>query len=222
MKKNLVFLVFYLFYGCTPIKSTAKDEKHQLELTLHEVQTNIDEIQHNISCFQTEIQILDSKINNQEKLTQKIKHDYFETSQNKIHLLTTKFELLEKKIKTFESNEFTLKKDLSSLTSHANETTTVLTQYNDKIKEIENQIFSQNRRLGEISKLKSTLDSIAKSIKQISNVEIPFTTYKVQAGDSLEKIAKKKGLSIDEIKKINNLQNDLIVVGQKLKVPKIK
>ena len=66
------------------------------------------------------------------------------------------------------------------------------------------------------------MDSIAKSIKQISNVEIPFTTYKVQAGDSLEKIAKKKGLSIDEIKKINNLQNDLIVVGQKLKLPNIK
>ena len=32
MKKILVFLVFYLFYACTPIKSTAKDEKHQLEI----------------------------------------------------------------------------------------------------------------------------------------------------------------------------------------------
>lgn len=44
-------------------------------------------------------------------------------------------------------------------------------------------------------------------------------TYTVQAGDSLYKIARKFNITINEIKRINGLNNNLLSVGQQLKVP---
>ena len=46
-----------------------------------------------------------------------------------------------------------------------------------------------------------------------------FTLYKVKPGDSLEKIARTHKISVEKIKKLNGLDQDLIVVGQELKIP---
>lgn len=46
------------------------------------------------------------------------------------------------------------------------------------------------------------------------------TKYTVQAGDSLWKISQKFGVSIDSIKRANNLTNDNILAGQVLIIPK--
>ena len=43
--------------------------------------------------------------------------------------------------------------------------------------------------------------------------------YQVQRGDSLYSIAKKFGVSVSSLKSANNLQNNLINVGQKLVIP---
>ncbi|MDQ6630340.1 MAG: LysM peptidoglycan-binding domain-containing protein [Verrucomicrobiota bacterium] len=45
------------------------------------------------------------------------------------------------------------------------------------------------------------------------------TSYTVQSGDSLSKIASKHGTTIKEIKSFNQLKTDQIRVGQKLKLP---
>ena len=44
------------------------------------------------------------------------------------------------------------------------------------------------------------------------------TVYTVKSGDNLSKIAKKYNVSVDYIRKKNNLKNDNLVVGQKLKL----
>ncbi|MCA9696190.1 MAG: LysM peptidoglycan-binding domain-containing protein, partial [Myxococcales bacterium] len=44
-------------------------------------------------------------------------------------------------------------------------------------------------------------------------------TYTVVAGDSLATIARKHGTSIDELRKLNEIEGSLIRVGQQLKVP---
>lgn len=44
-------------------------------------------------------------------------------------------------------------------------------------------------------------------------------SYTVVPGDSLWSIAKKFGTTVDEIKRLNNLTNDTILVGQVLKIP---
>ncbi|MCX7710851.1 MAG: SpoIID/LytB domain-containing protein [Clostridia bacterium] len=48
-----------------------------------------------------------------------------------------------------------------------------------------------------------------------------YTTYKVQSGDSLSKIAIKFGMTVDELKSVNQLASDLIRSEQVLKVKSI-
>ena len=54
----------------------------------------------------------------------------------------------------------------------------------------------------------------------VSNVEVPNKTvmHEVQSGESLAKIAKKYGTTVDLIKMSNHLKSDIIRVGQKLRV----
>jgi len=49
-----------------------------------------------------------------------------------------------------------------------------------------------------------------------------YIVYKVRPGDSLIKIAKKFGVSVREIKRVNKLKGNRIYVGQKLKIPVLR
>jgi hypothetical protein len=48
----------------------------------------------------------------------------------------------------------------------------------------------------------------------------PMTTYKVAAGESLWTIARKHGVTLNELKAANNMRSSLIRVGQVIKVPR--
>lgn len=200
--------------SCSPLKSSPNDEKHQLELTLHEVQTNLDDLRHDINCFQTELQILDGRIKYYENTLASLKQNDLEKHQAKIEQITLQIQTLERKWTSLEKIQQGDTKELQELSSHANETTAALSQFKDRIIELEQEIFSQNRRFDELAKLKGNIENLAKGLRGES-----FKLYKVKSGDSLEKIARQHKTSVEQIKKINSLPQDLIVVGQELKIP---
>lgn len=200
--------------ACSPLRSSPNDEKHQLELTLHEVQTNLDDLRHDTNCFQTELQILDGRIKYYENTLASLKQNDLEKHQARIEQISTQLQLLEKKWASLDKNQQGDGKELHELASHANETTAALAQFKDRIGELEQEIFSQNRRFDELAKLKGNIETLAKGLRIES-----FKLYKVKAGDSLEKIARLHKTSVEQIKKMNNLDQDLIVVGQELKIP---
>lgn len=46
------------------------------------------------------------------------------------------------------------------------------------------------------------------------------TTHKVRRGDNLSKIAKRYGVTVDALRKANNMAGDRLDAGQILKIPK--
>jgi len=72
---------------------------------------------------------------------------------------------------------------------------------------------------------KELAEAVIKSILEYKNIpyESPETvttdTYKVVAGDTLYSIANKLDTSVSELKKINNLGNNILSIGQILKIP---
>jgi LysM repeat protein len=58
-----------------------------------------------------------------------------------------------------------------------------------------------------------------KEVKPLPPPEPEYTVYIVQRGDYLAKISKKYNVTINSIKRLNNLKDDNIRIGQKLKLP---
>lgn len=205
MKKSLI-LASILLVGCSPLKTSPHDEKYQWELTLHEVQTNLDDLRHDTNCFETEIQILDSRIKCFENALANLKQQEIEKQQVRIDQIAHQLQLLDRKWTAFEKKQETAKVNVDQLVGHAKETEVALSQFKNRIVELESEILSQGRKLETIAKLK---EGLIKSVK----------SYKVRAGDSLEKIAKAHKTDVATLKQLNHLQNDLIVVDQELNVP---
>jgi LysM repeat protein len=216
MKKIIACMAALLPIACSPLKSSPNDEKHQLELTLHELQTNFDDVRHDLNCFQTEMQILDGRIKYYENALSNLKQQDLEKQQSKIDLLSQQIAAFEKKIAVLEHTNNTGSQDLQQLTSHANETSAALAQFKNRIAELEQEIQSQNRRFEQIAKLKGHFEGLT---KQLSSAASDKKIYKVRPGDTLEKIARFHQTTTERIKKVNDLKDDLIVVGQELIIP---
>jgi len=199
--------------SCSPLRNSPHDDKHQWELKLHEVLTNLDDLKHDINSFQTEIQILDGRIKYHENALAALKQQDLEKQQTKIEQIAYDLHQFEKKWAAFEKSQDGTKGDLKQLASHANETTAALSQFKARIQELEQDLLSQNKRFEEIAKLKGNIETLVKSTK------LPYKIYKVRSGDSLEKIASAHHTKVDRIKKLNDLDRDLIVVDQELKIP---
>ena len=79
--------------------------------------------------------------------------------------------------------------------------------------------------LKKINNLTSNTLSINQKITlptKISEDTNEYDYYTIQKGDSLYQIALKYNITTNELKRINNLSSNLLSIGQKLKVPKIK
>lgn len=217
-KKYLISLIFIgtssFFCSCSPIKSSPQDQKHQLELTLHEVQTNLDDLRHYVQTFQAELQIIDARLKKQDDVIAQIKQKDIEQQKLKIASIDKSIKAIETSIEKGNQTQKQQQEDIRELSSHANQTTTALSQYKNRINEIEKDIVAYSKTFDDIKK---SVHSAVSSIK--SNKDYCGTLYKVKSGDSLERIAKNYKVSIEEIKKENSLDNDLIVIGQELKIP---
>ena len=209
--RGAFFLTLGIISACSPLKTSPHDEKHQLELTLHEVQTNLDDLRHDIHCFQAEMQILDGRIRHYENLLASLKTQDLQNTQEKIEQMSHQIRLLEKKIASCETSQKAEEKNFEKLSTHANETIIALTQFKHRLQEIEQDMVS-------LGKLKTNLESLAHHLDP--SLE-SFKTYKVSPGDSLEKIAKAHKTSVEKLRAYNQLRQDqdLIVVGQELKIP---
>lgn len=189
---RLQMVPLLLAASCSPLASSPFDAKYQLELTLHEVQTNLDDLRHDISCFQTELQIFESRLQQAETVTTTLKP--YDVEQLIAHLRS-----MDQKLARIEKIKEGQVRDLEQLTLHANETTLALTLLKKQCDNLESQFLAEHRVQRPLAK--------------------EPLLYTVKAGDSLEKIARLHKTSVEEIKKLNQFDQDLIMIGQNLKIP---
>jgi LysM repeat protein len=207
---SFIFFLPFAFTSCSMMGSSPKEEKHQLELTLHRIRTDLEEIKHDMTSYQMQLQILEGKITAGDDLIAAIKERLQETQKSAWNQLEYQISLLEKKSKSIEMQNETLITQFSSFQQYANDTTKALVQYKEKIKDLEKACALNHDFIEQIKNKKT--HSLVKG-------EAPFKTYIVKPGDSLDKIARTHETTADELKKLNHLSHDLIIVGQELIVP---
>lgn len=210
MKKLLLLLPLLTLIGCGS-SSSSRGEKHQMELSLHKVRTEVEDIKHDLNTYEIEHHVIEGKLIDQEQTIAALRQQIAELKSGKLDSFLQKLQTLEKSLQLVSKKQEKITADIRQLSSHANDTTTALSQYKDKIAQFEKAIQEQNSQLSQISQIKEGITRLAAA----ENAKI----YTVKAGDSLEKIARAHHTSVDKIKQLNNMSSDLIVVDQQLYLP---
>ena len=208
MKHLCLFLVCIALAGCGSMGSSRSD-KHQMELSLHKVRTEVEDIKHDLNTYEIEHHVIEGKLIDQEQTIATLRQQVAELKSGKLDSFVEELQNLEKKLHQVSKKQDKIVADIRQLTTHANDTTTALTQYKDKLSQFEQTIHGQNAQLHEIQKIKEGISKLAEEEK----------TYVVQPGDSLDKIAKENNTSVEKLKQLNNITTDLIVVDQLLTLP---
>lgn len=171
--------------------------------SLEELRQELADVRHELKAAQVDLNLLDERV----QKSANVPKNTTELSQFGLKITT-----LEKKVSQIDSVMEKISADLRSLNTNS-------TQTLNKIHDLEQEIATHDKKLDEVVKLKSTLTSISKAIGQTTPPASNHSkTYRVKAGDSLEKIARNQHLSVDALKKLNQLKDDKIIVGQELKV----
>ena len=82
---------------------------------------------------------------------------------------------------------------------------------------IDNERVERNKQLENFTRVITT--EIDKNNAANQKQETEYKVLEVQSGDTLSSIAKTLGITVAELKKINNLTSDRIYIGQKIKFP---
>ena len=83
-------------------------------------------------------------------------------------------------------------------------------------------------REAQMKAILSKIDKLAATPAPVATVPTPVSTaddfdiYEVQKGATLSVIAKAYNVTVQDIKKANNLKSDVLQIGQKLKIPRKK
>jgi LysM repeat protein len=193
--------------------------------TSRQIKTNISELKNEVRNHEMEIRTFEEKLHNQETTLENIRQQLFnEMQQGKDYIRSTSSNL-EGKIHPLDNSLKGVISDLKQLQNQANDSIGVLNQYKQKLSELEQIVTAQNEHMRHLeAALKSIMEVL--QVKETASKEIASVkcdgasgTYKVQSGDSLEKIARIHKVSIKSLKEANNLSSDRINIGQTLKIP---
>lgn len=185
-----LFLLFScVCLGCSSHLARIQQDRSEHSYTIQQIREEIADIKHGLNNTQVELQILEEEYRGQDSSSGSIDN--------------TKLAALEKKI--------------AQIASHANQVSQSLTDCYIKIATLEKLVQQQQSVIAEIGQLKSSLTTLIQSLQKESLAQP--VTYRVKAGDSLEKIARIYKISITALKEENNLSSDKIVIGQELKIP---
>ncbi len=192
---------------------------------MEELHNTIDDIKYETANHEAEIRMFEEKLNNQEIALDSLWKQLNDTNHSSSEKLKDNFSNFEMKISNIESSSKNAVTDLQQLKTHANDTAAVMATYKQKIAALEKIVDVQNQNIDHLQQaLKAMMEAL--QIKDVAvDMENPYhmigAEYQVKAGDSLEKIARRNHTTVHKLKELNHLndKNDLIIVGQKLRLP---
>lgn len=175
-----------------------------LTFTLRSQQSELRMVKEGLSNFEEQMDLV------REDLKRALKDQEDQTShalqRQTIHLQDN-----EQGLSELNSDYNALRRDLSALIDHVKELHTLVESLQGTL---QNQVKKNNVLEKTLSTLIHSLDGSSSGASATAEGE-----HKVQAGETLEKIARKYGTTIRLLKEQNQLDTDRIRVGQTLKLP---
>lgn len=189
-----------------------QDEQRQRDYAFREMRTEIGDLKHAMQTCRAEMQILQDRLSDQENIAK----TSVRNKPNTEHL--SQIAACERKLQVLEKTLDKLAAEMRGLNKHAEQTNVSLISFKEKMLDCQKELALHKQKLDGVSQLKTTLGQISQAISERPAAKTRSASYKVKPGDTLEKIAKNQGLPLPTLKRLNNLTQDRIIVGQELKL----
>lgn len=207
------FLIGLLLVVSTEAVAAPRGVYNEQDRTmLRKIYDRIEMMRLEIGNHEAEIRTFDAKLSNMEDAIEFLREQVDEMAgkqQEKMRGSLSKIVTHEKSINGFAN-------DLEKLQTHANDSSEALGSYKEQMKRMEDVLKSQTKN---VDKLKKAMASLLEAVGGTDGSLDSYRIYHVQPGDSLGVIAQKHNTTIRDIKDLNGLTKDTIIVGQKLKIP---
>jgi hypothetical protein len=151
-------------------------------------------------------------------------HQQLTSQQNRLEISQTapleqsynplRFQGLERKVIALESALDAVGRDVKALHGSAQETASLLRRVQQEgLGTLEKRVADLARMRGDVQQLVKALDGDHAVSAEVGS------QVRVKAGDTLEKIARQQGCTVEALRRANRLKNDRIQVGQQLHLP---
>jgi chromosome segregation ATPase len=204
--------------------SSAED----LSTVVRQVKTGLSDVKNELNNHEIEIRTFEERLTTQEQmmddLHQQIKDELASQSESaRVGSIAVqgKFEVLDRSLKSADGVSKGMMADLRQLKEQSDDFVKILAQYKLKLIDLEKLVEAQNHQMENFETALNTVIDVlkGKDAGKGAGVKGDAQTYKVQSGDSLEKIARKHGVSVQMLRQANELTSDRIIIGQTLKIP---
>lgn len=223
---SALFLLLFICALFVSVQAHAARNRYSYEedngIMQRELRDTLSDLRHEVNNHEAEIRMFEEKMNSQEAIIDSLRKQIQDNTQASKEFLKGNVSQQEEKLSLMESNLRVVSADTKQLKSILSENSQTLADSKQRITALEKIIELQNENIANLhSGLRSLMDVMGKesSNRTISSAdEASSTHYRVKAGDTLEKIAKKYNTTIKKLKELNNLSSDQIIVGQKLQI----
>ncbi len=195
-------------------------------LLIKELKISLENLRSLVNNHETEIRMYDEKLKNVDSIIEGVRDQCSDTAKGQKEQLKGSTSALEERIGALEEITRGLLTDLKQFKTFTSETTSFLTQYKQRMTDLERSLDLQNKN---IQHLQTALKAMMSALQVKGSLEITTSDdstsatdtilYRVKPGDSLEKIARNLNTDVQVIKRLNNMTNDKIIVGKQIKVP---
>ena len=221
----------YLFSPPPSNRISRQTPGDDLSLALRQLKTGLADIAHEVRNQEAEVRLFGNKLSSQESLFEHFREQLTSEVQAQKDFarasninLEGKAATLDHSVRNLEEMVRGITSDVRQIKAQANDSVAVLGQYKQKISELEAIIKAQGEHLQNLeTALHSMMEAwqateAALEMTKAANEKVQLykaPSYKVQPGDSLEKIARAQKVSVQALRDANpELTGDRIIVGQ--------
>lgn len=202
-----------------------KPQQESLTTTLTQLRTSVSTLKNTVNNHESEIRTFDEKLQTQETQFETLREQLTDLTEDQKNLIKNQNIDQESRISALDGTLKSLIADMKQLKTQSNDSVVVLGQYKQTLSEINQILDAQNQQIKSLESALKYIVELAQngdsaSPKEKSGLQYNSgNTYKVQSGDTLEKIARKHNISVKSLIEMNNLSSDRIMIGQTLSIP---
>ena len=191
---------------------------------IRQLRTTLSELKNTLNNHESEIRMFDNRLHNQEAIIDHSHQELTDNIQSQQETSKASVSNLEYKTDALDTTLKSIISDMRQMKTQSNEFVAILGQHKQKLAEFEKLMDAQNQHMKNLEIALSSMMEVMQAqgvTEKNYNAGDSLKEYKVQPGDSLEKIARVHKVSVQAIRDLNKLSKDKdrIFAGQTLKIP---